>query len=115
MRLIDTIIGHCSFTPPKMDIGAAEIRGWHVDENGWLDIGYAYVIRRNGIIELGRDLDNDGDVDEEIGAHARGFNAHSIGICVVGGMDEYGLSDCIRITIGLLEHCEKVARLLTKT
>lgn len=66
-----------------MDIGAEEIRAWHVDERGWSDIGYHYVIRRNGRIELGRDL---GDV----GAHVRGYNSVSVGICLVGGIDETG-------------------------
>jgi N-acetylmuramoyl-L-alanine amidase len=75
-----------------MDIGVAEIRQWHLDR-GWLDIGYTYVIRRNGSVEKGRDLDNDGDVDEEIGAHALGHNSHSLGICLVGGMSEEGVPD----------------------
>lgn len=73
-----------------MDIGAAEIRKWHVDSNGWADIGYHYVIRRNGIIETGRDLDRDGDVLEEVGAHVAGHNARTVGICMVGGVDKDG-------------------------
>lgn len=72
-----------------MDIGAETIRRWHM-ENGWRDIGYNYVIRRDGTRELGRDLDNDGDVIEEVGAHAFGFNANSLGICLVGGKGENG-------------------------
>jgi len=85
MRDINYIIVHCSDTYPDMDIGADEIRKWHVGQNGWDDIGYHYVIRRDGTLEDGRDLDNDGDVDEEVGAHAYGFNAHSLGICLIGG------------------------------
>jgi len=46
------------------------------------------VIKRNGAIEKGRDIDGDGDVNEEIGAHARGFNSKSIGICMIGGRKE---------------------------
>lgn len=94
MRAIDTLIIHCSATPPDMDIGTDEIRKWHVEGNGWSGIGYHYVVRRNGVIETGRDLDSDGDIDEEIGAHARGFNSHSLGICMVGGIDEQGNADC---------------------
>lgn len=85
MRKITFGFIHCSATPPGMDIGAAEIRSWHVDGNGWSDIGYHYVIRRNGQTESGRDRDNDGDIWEEIGAHVRGHNARSLGICLVGG------------------------------
>lgn len=84
MRQINKVIIHCSDTYPDMDIGRDEIERWHLDR-GWAGIGYNYIIRRNGIVEKGRDLDNDGDVDEEIGAHALGHNANSIGICVVGG------------------------------
>lgn len=80
MRHINTIVIHCSATPPNMDIGAKEIREWHL-QRGWSDIGYHYVIRRNGNIELGRPV-------ERIGAHVRGFNRYSIGICLVGGLEK---------------------------
>lgn len=79
MRDIQKIIIHCSYTPASMDIGAYEIKRWHVDENGWSDIGYHYVIRRNGRIENGRPLLRDG-------SHTFGHNENSIGICLVGGM-----------------------------
>lgn len=69
-----------------MDIGAKEIREWHVKGNGWKDIGYHYVIRRDGSIEEGRPLD-------QIGAHVAGQNTGSIGICLVGGIDESGRPD----------------------
>jgi N-acetyl-anhydromuramyl-L-alanine amidase AmpD len=81
MRPINTIILHCSYTPPSMDIGVAEIRRWHVGENGWSDIGYHYVIRRNGELEAGRPVGS-------VGAHAKGHNTGSIGVCLVGGMAE---------------------------
>lgn len=86
----DMIIVHCSATKPSMDIGVKDIRSWHVNGNGWRDVGYNYVIRRDGKLEHGRDLDGDGDVAEETGAHAKGFNARSIGICLVGGCDDTG-------------------------
>ena len=86
MRKITGIIVHASATPANMDIGVKEIRQWH-KAKGWKDIGYNYVIRRDGTLEGGRDLDNDGDFDEEVGAHAVGFNANTIGICLVGGTD----------------------------
>ena len=78
MRDIDMIVVHCTDTPPSRDIGAAEIRDWHVRDNGWSDIGYHYVIRRDGTVEFGRPLGVPG-------AHAKGFNDSTIGICLVGG------------------------------
>lgn len=81
MRGINRIIVHCSYTPPSMDIDSETIKGWHVNENGWSDIGYHYVITRQGKIERGRPI-------ERAGAHVRGHNEDSIGICLVGGMAE---------------------------
>lgn len=73
------IIIHCSATPAKMDVDAKEIDRWH-RAKGWLKIGYHFVIKRDGTIEAGRVVD-------EIGAHAKGYNYCSLGICMVGGMD----------------------------
>lgn len=80
MRLLDTIIIHCSDTYESMDIGVKEIRQWHIDR-GFNDIGYHYVIRRNGVLEEGRPL-------RIVGAHAIRHNFGSIGICLVGGKPE---------------------------
>ncbi len=88
-RTIRQLIIHCSATAANLDIGAAQIRAMHRDQ-GWTDIGYHYVIRRNGRVELGRDLDKDGDIDEETGAHAFGWNVESIGICLIGGANPAG-------------------------
>jgi len=89
MRLINLIAIHCSFTKPRdprqhPTIGAKTIRRWHTDPKseggrGWRDIGYHYVIKRDGTLELGRPV-------EQQGAHIRGKNTNSIGICLVGGM-----------------------------
>lgn len=92
MRSIKEIFIHCSATGPDTDIGAAEIRNWHLDR-GWRGIGYHWVITRSGEVERGRDLDDDGDVAEHIGAHALGHNEHSLGICLVGGLDRDGNPD----------------------
>tara|TARA_R100000664_G_scaffold20807_1_gene30033 strand:+ start:943 stop:1365 length:423 start_codon:yes stop_codon:yes gene_type:complete len=75
----DYIVIHCSYTKPNMDIGLREIRNWHVNDNGWRDVGYHYIIRRNGEVELGRNV-------KDTGAHAAGYNHKSIGIALVGGM-----------------------------
>lgn len=82
VRDINRIILHCSATRPDQDIDAAEIRSWHL-ARGWDDIGYHYVIKLNGVIETGRPLD-------VIGAHVRGQNRDSIGICYVGGLNDDG-------------------------
>jgi hypothetical protein len=72
------IIIHCSDTEDSGDkIGLKEIRQWHITERGFLDIGYHYVIRRTGLIEIGRP-------EDEIGAHCQGQNNDSLGICLVG-------------------------------
>lgn len=81
MRQITRLIIHCSATREGQDITAADIRRWHVDGNGWSDIGYHYVIRLDGTIELGRPL-------AQVGAHTSGMNQQSIGICYVGGLDQ---------------------------
>jgi len=74
---ISHIVVHCSDTGASMDIGVADIDRWH-RERGWEGCGYHYVIRRNGAVERGRQL-------TEAGAHARGHNATSWAICLVGG------------------------------
>lgn len=80
MRPITKVIIHCSATPPSMDVGAETIRKWHVNGNGWSDIGYHFVIRLDGTIEKGRDID-------VTGAHCKGNNTSSIGVCYAGGLD----------------------------
>ena len=54
------IVIHCADTYEDMDIGAEDIRKWHVEERGWSDIGYHKVIRRDGTVEDGRDLNVSG-------------------------------------------------------
>ena len=78
MRKIDKIIIHCSATPEGKDFTVQQIRQWHVQGNGWRDIGYHFVIYRDGSIHKGRPI-------EQVGAHTTGHNAHSIGICYIGG------------------------------
>ena len=81
-RTITEIIVHCSATPEGKDYTVADIRRWHKAQ-GWSDIGYHYVIYRNGHIEPGRDVDL-------IGAHCVNHNAKSIGICYIGGVTNDG-------------------------
>jgi N-acetylmuramoyl-L-alanine amidase len=75
MRTINLIVLHCSASDnPAVD--AAEIDRWH-RLRGFRCIGYHYFIKTDGMIELGRPL-------EQIGAHVEGSNIHSIGICLNG-------------------------------
>lgn len=81
----DYIAVHCAATTPAMDIGRAEIDRWH-RAKGWLMIGYHFIIRRDGRVEIGRPVD-------AIGAHVEGYNAVSVGICLVGGVDAQGRAE----------------------
>jgi hypothetical protein len=60
-----------------MDYTADNIRHWHVRGNKWKDIGYHFIVRKDGTIEKGR-------ADDIIGAHVRGHNSGSLGIVWVG-------------------------------
>lgn len=82
MREIKLIIIHCSATTSSMNWGAAEIKDVHVRQNGWADIGYHHIIRRDGTVEPGRK-------EATAGAHAKGYNAKSIGVCMIGGCEKY--------------------------
>lgn len=82
MRNIERVILHCSATREGQDVTADTIRSWHLGR-GWSDIGYHYVIRLDGTIENGRPITRQG-------AHARGHNKDSVGICYVGGLDASG-------------------------
>ena len=74
------IILHCSATREGQDVKAKTIKQWH-KERGFDDIGYHYVIDLDGTIEKGRE-------EDLVGAHCKGHNATSIGICYVGGCDK---------------------------
>lgn len=78
----DLIVIHCSATKPSQDISAADIDAMH-RARGFARIGYHYVIRRDGVVEVGRP-------GAEIGAHVEGFNSTSVGVCMIGGLDEDG-------------------------
>lgn len=79
---VDHLVIHCSATTINQDIGKEEIDKWH-RKRKMFGIGYHYVIRRSGVLEEGRD-------HSLVGAHTRGHNNTSLGICMVGGVDEKG-------------------------
>jgi len=84
MRKINEIILHCSDTRPNWmgnrttSSKVAEIRRWHKQERKWSDIGYHFVIDRDGTVAKGRPL-------SRVGAHVVGKNAFSVGVCLIGG------------------------------
>jgi len=84
MRPINEIIVHCTATRADWWAGkrtsekVAEIKRWHVQDRGWNDIGYHYLIDRDGTVANGRAL-------EKIGAHVAGHNTGTIGISLFGG------------------------------
>ncbi len=79
-RTIKYLVVHCSATPEGREHTAKDIDLWH-KQRGFNEIGYNYVIRLDGTIETGRDVD-------KIPAHVEGFNKESIGICYIGGVDK---------------------------
>ena len=83
MRTITLIIIHCSATPEGKSLSAEACRQDHILHRGFRDIGYHFYITRDGVLHHCRPV-------SEIGAHVRGFNRHSIGICYEGGLDENG-------------------------
>lgn len=87
-RATEYIVIHCAATPPVMDPTLKEIDRWHRAKGIQSErlnslSGYHVLIRRNGSIELGRDV-------MEIGAHCIGINNRSFGICLNGGIDADG-------------------------
>ena len=94
-KKFDYLVIHCS----DSDFGDVDlIKKWHIDGNGWKDIGYNAVIlngkpkksteyykEKDGMIEIGRGLNlNDTIEPFEVGAHVKGFNSRSLGICLIG-------------------------------
>jgi N-acetylmuramoyl-L-alanine amidase len=83
MRKIDEIIIHCTATRPDWWTGTSaevktnEVRNWHTSK-GWSDIGYHYLIDRDGTVVTGRPLDR-------TGAHVKGHNTGTVGISLFGG------------------------------
>lgn len=86
-RTTDTIYLHCTDTPPAMDVDIATVRRWHTDAppkgNGWKEVGYHYLIKRDGTLEKGRDT-------ALLGAGVAGHNATSVHVALVGGRSARG-------------------------
>lgn len=83
MRNIDKLIIHCSATRECDDsVNASVIDRWHKDR-GWKGCGYHFIVLIDGTIETGRMID-------KVGAHVKGMNKSSIGICYIGGLERDG-------------------------
>ena len=82
MRRINLIILHCSATKITQDFPVESLEACH-KARGFKTIGYHYYITKDGQMHLCRP-------EDMIGAHARRYNAHSIGICYEGGLDANG-------------------------
>ncbi len=81
-REIKLLVIHCSATRCNVPFPVERLRESHL-ARGFRDIGYHFYITRDGRLHHCRPV-------SEPGAHVRGFNRHSIGICYEGGLDEQG-------------------------
>lgn len=82
MRIINLIVVHCSATRGDSTLSPEALDLMH-RRRGFNGTGYHYYLRKDGTVHLTRPV-------ERIGAHTKGFNAHSIGICYEGGLDCQG-------------------------
>ena len=76
-QITDTIVIHCTQTPKDMEVDVEKVTQWHKDR-GFDTIGYHYLIKRDGTLQLGRD-------EDVVGAHAVAVNGTSIGVALAGG------------------------------
>lgn len=104
MRAINEIIVHCTATPEGREVTVSDINRWH-QERGYDGIGYHFVVDLDGNIHQGR-------VIERVGAHCKGHNAHSIGVCYVGGLASDGKTPKDTRTIAQRAALEAVLRQL---
>ena len=86
---IDAIVIHCSATKEGKDYTVKDIEKWH-KERGFKEIGYHFVIYRDGSVPAGRELPKDGAHANTPGVSGKSYNLHSIGICYIGGLDKDG-------------------------
>lgn len=79
MRKLTEIIVHCTGTIPSESTTVEAVRKYHMEHNGWKDIGYHYLVYLDGSIHAGRPID-------QKGAHCKNHNEGTVGICYVGGL-----------------------------
>ena len=81
MRRIDLIVIHCSATRCNHSFPVTALIRCHADRFGFT--GYHYYITRDGETYQTRH-------EQLVGAHAKGYNSHSLGVCYEGGLNRYG-------------------------
>ena len=81
MRKIDLIVVHCSATRCNASFPVEALIACHAKQFGFT--GYHYYVTRDGEVYQTRH-------ENLVGAHARGYNSHSIGVCYEGGLDAEG-------------------------
>ena len=81
MRKIDLIVVHCSATRCDQHYSVRALIRDHSDRFGFT--GYHYYVTRGGMVYQTRH-------EQLIGAHAKGYNQHSLGVCYEGGLDTRG-------------------------
>ena len=110
MRLINEIIVHCTATRPEWMWDrptrekVEEVRRWHMQDRGWKDIGYHFLIDRDGTLAEGRPLD-------QVGAHTQGHNTGTIGVSLFGG---FGSSATDKFSENFTPEQDKALRALIK-
>jgi hypothetical protein len=87
MQHIDLIVVHCSATRSNQNFPVTALIRCHAERFGFT--GYHYYVTRDGTTYQTRH-------EQLIGAHAVGFNSHSLGVCYEGGLDEHGNADDTR-------------------
>jgi len=78
MRNITLIVVHCSANKAGSTLRKKDIDRLH-RARGWKGCGYHFVIPTDGTIEKGRSV-------QDVGAHCKNHNRHSIGVCYIGGL-----------------------------
>ncbi|TLX78397.1 hypothetical protein E9993_01580 [Labilibacter sediminis] len=76
------LVVHCSDSDYKTHDDISVIRKWHVEERNFVDVGYHFFIKKDGTIQKGRKL-------KVNGAHCRGINSKSWGVCLSGKSNSF--------------------------
>jgi N-acetylmuramoyl-L-alanine amidase len=101
-REIKYIVIHCTATKEGYSFNVKDINRWHKGL-GWSEIGYNYVVKLDGTLEFGRNVD-------KVPSHVKGYNSNSIGVVYIGGLDENMKSKDTRTNLQKIE----LIRLLKK-
>ena len=91
LSLITEIIFHCSATKETQDYPYQKLLKHHLSR-GFSDVGYHFYVTKDGVVHECRPLG-------QVGAHTRGYNKNSIGICYEGGLCENGKPKDTRTTL----------------